>query len=812
MTRRATAIAGIGVAASLTVLCGLLLLVGSIGAAHAQNAPPGTLPPSVPSQAGPPRPLPASTDAKRVLEGGDDDDTLTGGDGDDWIFAGRGNDYARGGRGHDAIEGGPGDDTVDAGPGNDVVGGPDGLGNDTIRGGDGDDQLDGGDNDDLIDGGAGNDDLDGGDNNDDLRGGAGNDVLAGGDGDDSLSGGAGADRLIGGTGTDLLAGGPGNDVLSGMGGNDTMLGELGDDVLEGEQGNDLLRGGPGNDTLLGSWGADYLDGGDQHDTLSGGDGRDVMFGAGGDDWLLGGIGADIVDGGDGADIMVIRAGDVPTSEIETLDGGTGSDLLILNGFTERPVQIAGETRLTDPHTGGTYRLLNIERIEHTQFIPDFSTDPSQSSSLLLINPSATVASVGRVAFYGQDGLAAVPTIGGASAQRSVAFTIPPLGSVRVDAAPQIVRMGSAQIFSSSPVGILVRSNISTLGPADLVDAPLVDSVMVPVFEEQASGARTGVVIFNSTVTSHIKFTLHTTAGAEVTTFSVGIDAPPNGRRLVFFRDLFPTIGDFQGMMVIGEDVVDQPQQGTHAMAVVQRTGTAGAFVTYPGVAMSPLPAAGPLHFARFTSGGESVSSLVLMNPSATNRARGTLAFFDESGRGWSVVLNRQSGSATIPFDLAPHASATFTTPLGGPLQTGSVRAEVTEGVMRAILRTSAPNVGLSAVEPSSAFDGFIAPVRRSLASGVNTGVAIASTGSAVSLQLVLRDTNGTEVPGGTADLQVPANGRVTRSINELFPRAGTDSFQGTLTVKATGGSVAATVTETGGSPSRATAMPVLSLR
>jgi len=811
MTRGAVPVKPIGLGVGLVILGTSLLLVGHRVVRAQATTPPGTVtaPGSNPAQAAPGRPAPPPPD-KKVIEGTDNNDAITAGDGDDWIFAGKGDDFIYGGKGDDTIEGGAGDDTIDGGAGNDVIGGPDGVGSDTIRGGDGRDTIDSGDDDDLLDGGAGNDDLDGGDGNDILRGGADNDVLDGGDGDDNLSGGAGVDRLTGGEGRDTIFGGAGNDILSGANGDDNLTGDAGDDMLDGGQGNDVLRAGAGNDTLLGGWGNDLVEGNEGHDTLSGGDGKDIVNGGSGDDWLLGGTEADVVNGGDGDDIIVLRAGDVPAADFETVDGEGGNDVLILSGFIERPSIVAGESRILDPITGGTYRLLHIERVEYTQFVPDFSTDQNQSSSLLLINPSSTTPSVGRVVFFGREGLAATPTMTGATGPRPVGFTVPPLGSLRLDAPPQAARPGSVQIFASSPLGSLVRTNIPALGSADMVESPLVDSVKVPVFEEQASGARTGVVIFNSTIDSQIKFTLHNPNGTEVTTFAVVIDAPPNGQRIVWVRDLFPSLGDFQGSVIVGEDVTDRPQHGgPQAMTVVQRTGT--AFTTYPGVPMNPLPAAKTLHFAKVPSGGESVSSLVLVNPSGFKRAKGTVSFFDDGGRGWSVSLNRQPGAVTIPFDLAEDGSMTLTTPMGGPAQTGSIRAEVTEGVIRGILRVNTA-AGLSAVEPNAALDGFIAPARRVRASGVNTEIALASTGAPITVQVVLRDASGAEVPGGTSEMSLAANARSTRTLDELFPRANADSFQGTLTVKASGGTVAATVTETGNNPARATIMPVLQLR
>ena len=54
-------------------------------------------------------------------------------------------------------------------------------------------------------------------------------------------------------------------------------------------------------------------------------------------------------------------------------------------------------------------------------------------------------------------------------------------------------------------------------------------------------------------------------------------------------------------------------------------------------------------------------------------------------------------------------------------------------------------------------EGFISPVRRSTATGLNTGVAIAGTGTAVTVDLALRDSSGTAIelgPGAFTTLPV----------------------------------------------------------
>jgi hypothetical protein len=107
---------------------------------------------------------------------------------------------------------------------------------------------------------------------------------------------------------------------------------------------------------------------------------------------------------------------------------------------------------------------------------------------------------------------------------------------------------------------------------------------------------------------------------------------------------------------------------------------------------------------------------------------------------------------------------------------------------------------------------FLAPVLRSVQNNRTTEIAVASTGSAVTLALELRDPGGNPVPGGAARLPLPANGQIVRTIEALFPAANTETFRGTITVRAEGGAVAATVLDVGGDPAAIAAMPVIPLR
>ena len=790
----------------------LLASAGGPGSGMDGVAPPMNLLASARQEGrgGPPPAAAKPPDPKQVLEGTDTDETITGGSGDDWIFGRKGNDFLVGGAGRDKIDAGEGEDTVDGGDDADILDG--GAGVDTIRGGAGDDTIDTGDEADQIDGGAGHDDLDGGDGNDAIHAGPGNDILAGGDETDFLDGGIGNDRLSGEDGVDNLLGGAGDDVLLGGESEDTLNGETGDDRLDGGQDSDFLVGGQGNDTLLGSSGSDTLRGEVGHDMLFGADGDDLLDGGFGSDWLLGGPGIDVLIGSDGDDLIIIRAGDVPAGEVETINGGAGTDRLLLNGFSRVPsltgTSQAGrrhEVDLVDPLTGGIYRITNVEQTETTQVVAKLDDGGERPVTLVLLNPSAAEAT-GRVLFFGPDGSVVAPASGATRGREDTSFNVPALGSLRVDA---VVRGPvTAQVFSSAPLGAMVRG-AGAGGAAGLAEAALVDSVIVPVHEHAATSVATGVLIVNSALASNLKLGLNRLDGNETDgpTF-VGakeLELAPYAHRVVFFRDLFPALGDFQGTLTIDGVDGDRPQEGGPIAVTALERGAGGRVTAFPATTIGAAARTGaPLHVLGVTTGGVTANSLVLLNASMTGNAQGIVRFYTDAGAPWLVSTNGRAPAASVPFELENHAGIVLTLPTGAAAQQGWARIETTQGVVGAMLRVAPPAGGAIRLPAVEATPGVFAAVRRDRANNLTTRLSVASSGSAVTLRLTLRTAAGAAVPNGTVELKLAAHGHAIRTLEQLFPSAATDAFDGTLAITAEGGAIATTVVEVAG-----TAVPML---
>ena len=131
-----------------------------------------------------------------------------------------------------------------------------------------------------------------------------------------------------------------------------------------------------------------------------------------------------------------------------------------------------------------------------------------------------------------------------------------------------------------------------------------------------------------------------------------------------------------------------------------------------------------------------------------------------------------------------------------------------EGSTQSILQQADAQGRAIYVAPFGPVASFMAPVRHS--PGRQTMLALSSIGPALQLQISLRDGNGQVVQNGTASLNLPANGEVARSLNDLFPQAAPGSA-GSLTVTgAPDASVAVMVLEQEGD--RLSSLPVSPLR
>lgn len=723
-----------------------------------------------------------------ILEGGEGDDDLRGGSEKDWLFGDEGDDILRGGDGPDVLDGGPGTDELFGDDGDDTIDG--GEGDDLLRGGLGDDVLDGSDGSDILFGDDGADDLDGGDESDILMGGGGDDVLSGGDGADQLSGDAGNDVLQGGDGDDVLRGGAGDDEISGGDGNDVLEGQAGDDLLNGSEGDDQLLGGPGDDILLGELGADILIGGPGQDRLDGGYGEDRLDGGPERDELVGGGNTDQILGGGGDDVISIAAGDVDARRTEVIEGGAGSDTLLLDGFTpddisewlEQPHLPADSIPgpelsfvVTDPYTGGSYRVSQMEVLRYVTRLP-VADGWDRGTRAVVLNTSASTTAEVEADFLGADGGSLV-TPPGDSVAGWTAYTIPPLGVLEISGSDLGIT-GSAVVHfrANVPLAVTLVGEISQLGLGEFgqVAAARLDGSRSAVQIDTEAGLTTALVLGTEGIGRKVQVMLHPERGGEVDSREVRIES--RGHTVVRLDELFPKIRKFAGSV----SVVGGPVFGS---TIQMGTGDVGA-TAYPLTPASwDRQQKAPFYLpASVTEAGPTVLTVMHRGGPFPQPPRGVgiVQFLDEHGAFVPVQLEGTGVVESVPFALSSFGTARFA--LTPTSEWASIRIQVDSGLVTAVAHQDYGPEGAAQRGPAMVGDELIVPILQSVASGQETRLAFGSTGEAARIELTLRGRDGKELRRGTAMIRLPIDGSSTRTLAELFPRARTDQFVGSLTV------------------------------
>jgi Ca2+-binding RTX toxin-like protein len=589
--------------------------------------------------------------------------------------------------------------------------------------------------------------------------------------------------------------------LNGSPGDDLFVLGGGGVIIDGRQGNDLISGGTGNDTILGGPGNDTLLGGSGNDVLLGNSGNNILGGDDGNDLLFGGSGRLNVNGGAGDDIVQVNQGEIQSGTI--FDGGTGNDTLLFGpGF---PVGDISGSQITDTLTGGTASYSNFEK---TEFLTPFGVVGNGGGikfSFLGTNPSQTVTINGSIDLIDPQGAPLTIEFNPRPTQKyavrsRVDFSIPPLGSVIIESDGQgPVVNGSAQVRTDRPMGGVNRFTVPGLGIAGVGASPIADGFVIPVVRNILSGLSTGIAVATFSTRATLRITLKRSDGVVARQKLMNLAA--NGSTSLYVHELFSDLGNFEGTMLV--------EGGPLYATAIQLGSKPGEFTTLPIIPLN-LPAISSVFFGQFGNGGGVISSFFLVNGSQTARARGELLFFDNDGNPVSVSINGASPSSRSAFDIPAGGSAILATDGSGSVVVGSARATMTEGTAGGVLRFTLPGIGIAGVGASRPVTGFIIPVRRSRSAGLNTGIAMASTGTAGRLTLVLRRTNGQVAANATIDLKI--NGHFALFIDEIFASFDSSEFEGVLTGTLDTGTAAGTAIEVGTQAGQFTTMPITQLQ
>ena len=252
----------------------------------------------------------------------------------------------------------------------------------------------------------------------------------------------------------------------------------------------------------------------------------------------------------------------------------------------------------------------------------------------------------------------------------------------------------------------------------------------------------------------------------------------------------------------------------HRDALMAPSLSPGFAIHDPGPIMTGIfrdilwTASSTLHFAQFGAGGLK-SDVVITNPSVDTMVMGEVHFFDADGAVLEPADILANGSESAMFSLAPGGSTTFQSRSTGSLAQGSAIITSTEPVS-GVIRFDIPGTGVAGVGSSEPAFEVILPVRRS--GGLSTGAAIRNVGlEDLRVTLTLKNEAGNTVQNGQATVDIPAQGRVSKFIQEYLPNANTSNFTGTLTVSSSTGKVAVVGLEFENG-ARFTTLPVSELR
>ncbi|MEE8584315.1 MAG: hypothetical protein V3T83_05615 [Acidobacteriota bacterium] len=214
-------------------------------------------------------------------------------------------------------------------------------------------------------------------------------------------------------------------------------------------------------------------------------------------------------------------------------------------------------------------------------------------------------------------------------------------------------------------------------------------------------------------------------------------------------------------------------------------------------------------FAQFGAGSGISSEIVVVNPSSTRTVMGVVRIWDQEGQEIdpATVL---VPAAEPSFSLPPLGSVTFITRSQGELAQGSAEI-LSDAPLSGVIRFNLIGVGVAGVLASQPAKSIIVPARK-VVGVLSTGVAIRNTGEAEAfVEFSLRNPAGEEIEGGAAEMFIPARGRRAIFIEELFPEAAIDPFEGTLLVHALEGQIAVTGLEFGLEARIITALPVTAI-
>ncbi len=314
---------------------------------------------------------------------------------------------------------------------------------------------------------------------------------------------------------------------------------------------------------------------------------------------------------------------------------------------------------------------------------------------------------------------------------------------------------------------------------------------------------TGLAIVNrGAATANVTYTLRSKTGTPIATGHGKLAGGAHFARFVHqLKEVVPDFnipGDFSTTTQFGSlDVAsDQPLSVLALrLTINQRNQT---LLTSTPVADTTKPLGNqPLYFPQYVDGGGYLTTLILLNTSATPET-GKLFLFDDGGA--PLVVNQVGGTrdSTFSYSIQPGGAFVFETD-GSPVDANA-------GSVQLIPDTGTPSPvgtgvfsflqgGIRVTESGipSASPTTHARIYIDQSGGHGTGLAIASPGnSAVSVILKAFNTDGTTPAGTGAEVTLNGSGHTARFVSELIPDLPAN-FRGVLDISSLSPFVALTL-------------------
>jgi len=208
--------------------------------------------------------------------------------------------------------------------------------------------------------------------------------------------------------------------------------------------------------------------------------------------------------------------------------------------------------------------------------------------------------------------------------------------------------------------------------------------------------------------------------------------------------------------------------------------------------------------AQIAGGGDWTSLVTIRNPSGTSAVQGIVDFFQSNGSLMPDAITHPS----IPFLIPPSGSTTVSTHNKGNLGAGFARV-FSNGNVTVESRYVHPSFIANSSTNTTVTAGSVSvPVAVGATANQTTGVALIAN-SAGTLNLTLRDSSGSVIPGGSSTINVTAGQQISSFVPQLVRSVTATGYTGTLTITASAGTISILACQFDGtiSPLTVTALP-----